>query len=180
MKDLQAIFIDRDGTMGGTGHFCHPKEFTVFPFTVEAIALLKDMGLHVFAFTNQHRISQGMATVEDFVEEFSGYGINHVYVCPHSLEEDCVCKKPNPGMLVNASREHGLDLSRCVVIGDVGGTDMLAAHKVGALKILVKTGWGLNSLTTYRDTWVETEPDYIANDLYDAVMWIKKYVSSCR
>ncbi|MNO07826.1 hypothetical protein D3C81_2301860 [compost metagenome] len=57
---------------------------------------------------------------------------------------------------------------------------MLAAHAVGALKILVRTGWGEGSLTKFREKWSETEPDYIANDILDAVHWIldKKAVSA--
>ncbi|WFR62339.1 HAD hydrolase-like protein [Paenibacillus amylolyticus] len=66
----------------------------------------------------------------------------------------------------------GLDLSKCIVTGDVGDTDMLAAHAVGATKIMVRTGWGESSLTKFRDKWAETKPDYIAEDIWDAVQWI--------
>ncbi|MDQ0721891.1 ribonucleotide monophosphatase NagD (HAD superfamily) [Paenibacillus sp. W4I10] len=49
---------------------------------------------------------------------------------------------------------------------------MLAAHAVGATKIMVRTGWGESSLTEFRNKWTETEPDYIAEDIWDAVQWI--------
>lgn len=97
--DVQAVFMDRDGTIGGTGHFIHPR---------------------------------------DFEEQFREYGFDQSYICPH--EQECICRKPKPGMLLHASEQHDLDLSKCVVIGDVGDTDMLAAHAVGATKIMVKTG----------------------------------------
>ncbi|WP_285074977.1 HAD hydrolase-like protein [Paenibacillus sp. UMB7766-LJ446] len=54
----------------------------------------------------------------------------------------------------------------------ISDTDMLAAHVVGATKIMVKTGWGKSSLTKFRDRWSETEPDYIAEYILDAVQWI--------
>ncbi|WP_426249087.1 HAD hydrolase-like protein [Paenibacillus pabuli] len=75
-------------------------------------------------------------------------------------------------MLLHASEQHDLDLSKCVVTGDVGDTDMLAAYAVGATKIMVKTGWRESSLTKFRDRWSETEPDYIAEHILDAVRWI--------
>lgn len=130
--DVQAVFMDRDGTIGGTGHFIHPRDFELYPNAKEALMLLK--------------------------------------TCPH--EQECSCRKPKPGMLLYASEQHDLDLSKCVVIGDVGDTDMLAAHAVGAIKIMVKTGWGESSLTKFRDTWSETEPDYVAEHILDAVQWI--------
>ncbi|WP_341480026.1 HAD hydrolase-like protein [Paenibacillus dendrobii] len=67
--------------------------------------------------------------------------------CPHGNEEGCECKKPKPGMQLAAAQEHRLNLSKCVVIGDVGDTDMLAAHLVGAMKALVRTGWGRRFFT---------------------------------
>jgi histidinol phosphatase-like enzyme len=75
-------------------------------------------------------------------------------------------------MLIQAAEEHNLDLTKCVVIGDVGSTDMLAAAAVGAAKILVRTGWGEASLGKYRGKWAETEPEYIAENLLDAAKWI--------
>jgi ribonucleotide monophosphatase NagD (HAD superfamily) len=75
-------------------------------------------------------------------------------------------------MLLKAAREHDLDLTKCAVIGDVGETDMLAAASVGAMKILVRTGWGEGALTRLRHTWAEVEPDYIAKDIFDATRWI--------
>jgi histidinol-phosphate phosphatase family protein len=139
-----------------------------------AINLLKESGVKVFAFTNQHRISRGEATEEDFMKQFEEYGFDQSYICPHEEEMNCNCRKPKPGLLLQSAKEHHLDLNQCIVIGDVGSTDMLAAHAVGAMKIFVKTGWGLISMTRYRDTWKETEPDFVAEDILDAVNWILK------
>lgn len=169
---LQAVFIDRDGTMGGTGHFVHPREFDFFPWSGEAIRFLKDAGVKVFAFTNQHRIADGRATLEEFVEQFNLLGLDGAYVCPHRSDAGCECRKPAPGLLRKAAKEHNLDLTRCAVVGDVGDTDIMAADAVGAIKVLVRTGWGESSLGTYRHTWADVEPDYIALDLLDAARWL--------
>jgi HAD superfamily hydrolase (TIGR01662 family) len=174
---IQAVFVDRDGTIGGNGHFIHPKNFTPYPFSQNALNRLKEQGIKLFAFTNQHRISLGEATISEFQEEFRSYGLDDAYICPHSPKEGCNCHKPKPGMLIEASEKYNLDLTKCVVIGDVG-TDMVAAHTVGATKILVLTGWGKSSYTEYKHIWSDVEPDYIAENLLTAVDWILNQSSS--
>lgn len=172
MNTLQAVFLDRDGTIGGTGNFIHPRDFTLFPFAAEAVARLKAAGLRVFAFTNQWHIALGDVTEAEFAAQFAGYGFDGAYICPHHPDDGCDCRKPQPGLLLRAAREHGLDLARCAVIGDVGGTDMLAAAAVGAVKILVRTGWGEGSVGEFRHTWAAVEPEHIAADLSEAVSWL--------
>lgn len=172
MTSVQAVFIDRDGTIGGNGRFIHPKDFSLFEGAQEALNELKAAGLKVFAFTNQHRISSGQATIDDFRKQFTEFGFDNSFICPHDSNENCDCRKPSPGMLHRAAEQYRLDLTKCVVIGDVGDTDMLAAHAVGAKKILVKTGWGEMSLTEHRHKWNGTSPDYIAQNITDAVKWI--------
>lgn len=174
---IQAVFIDRDGTIGGTGHFVHPKDFVLFDGAKEAIARIKQAGIKVLAFTNQHRISRGQATIEEFKLQFEQFGFDDAFICPHSDSHQCQCKKPKTGMLLEAADKYGLDLSKCVVIGDVGDTDMLAADQVCAMKVMVKTGWGMPSLTDYRHKWQNVEPDYIAETINDAVDWILKEVN---
>ncbi|MFB9753787.1 HAD-IIIA family hydrolase [Paenibacillus hodogayensis] len=172
MQGVQAVFMDRDGTIGGDGHFIHPRDFELFPFSLEAIRLLKQNGIPVFALTNQHRIARGEAVEQEFVDQFASYGFDSSYICPHSSGAGCECHKPQPGLLRKAAQEHGLDLTRCAVIGDVGSTDMLAAHAVGAVKILVLTGWGSDSLHVYRDKWADAEPDFVAANVLEAAQWL--------
>ncbi|KIL35585.1 hypothetical protein SD70_32150 [Gordoniibacillus kamchatkensis] len=173
MPDFQAVFIDRDGTIGGNGHFIHPRDFELFPFAQDAIKLLKQSGMKIFAFTNQHRIARGEAAEMDFVKQFEAYGFDASYICPHAADSGCECRKPKPGLLRRAAQEHGLDLARCAVIGDVGTADMLAAAAVGAVKILVLTGWGHSSITDYRHKWYDgAKPDFVAPDLLEAARWL--------
>lgn len=171
ISKLEAVFIDRDGTIGGTGHFIHPQDFTPYRFSMEALNILYSKGIKVFAFTNQHRISRGDVKIEDFKNEFSEMGFTDSYICPHPLNSDCACQKPKPGLLLKAAKEYNLNLENCVVIGDVG-TDMLAAEAVGAKKVIVRTGWGEGSLGEYRYIWENVHPEYIAENLLDAVKWI--------
>jgi len=169
---IQAAFLDRDGTIGGTGGFIHPRDFVLYPFAAEAIRRLQAAGVKVFGFTNQNRISKGEATEAEFRDQFAQFGFDGAYICPHPTDADCECRKPSPGMILQAAREYGLDLSRCAVVGDWGNVDMAAAHRAGTLKVLVRTGYGEASLTQYRHTWAEAEPDYVAADLADAVDWL--------
>jgi HAD superfamily hydrolase (TIGR01662 family) len=172
---IEAVFLDRDGTIGGDGHFIHPDEFEPFENFYSDINKLKEKGIKIFSFTNQHRISKGEVKIEDFKSEFQSYGFTDTYICPHEMNSSCECQKPKPGMLLQAAKEYGLNLSNCIVIGDVG-TDMIAANSVGAIKILVKTGWGKSSLGEYRYLWEDIEPNYIAEDMSDALTWlINKY-----
>lgn len=173
MKErVQAVFIDRDGTIGGTDEVVYPGEFELFTFASEAINILKEEGVAVFSFTNQPGISKGEASIEDFIKELSDFGFDDIYICPHDASQECNCRKPKTGLLESASHKHNLTLQRCVVIGD-RWSDMLAAAKVGAIKILVLTGAGNDSLEKHRDKWSEYEPDYIAKNILEAVMWLK-------
>lgn len=176
---LQALFFDRDGTLGGNGHFCHPGEFQLYPEADQALQLARAAGLKLFAFTDQHRISLGQATLADFQAEFERLGFDGAYICPHGADEGCACRKPGAASLLQAAADHDLDLSRCAVIGDVGATDMLAAAGVGAVKVLVRTGWGEGSLGEYRHTWAGVAPDHVAAGVLEAVEWLLDQHCGC-
>ncbi|MBB4822924.1 histidinol-phosphate phosphatase family protein [Sporosarcina luteola] len=175
MGKIQGVFIDRDGTIGGTGHFIHPRDFSLYPFSRKAFSLLREHNIKMFACTNQHRISKGQASIKEFRDEFLSYGFDDAYICPHSPTDGCDCHKPSPGLLREAARKYSLDLTNMAFIGDVGATDMLAAHAVGAKKILVLTGWGKSSCNEYKYKWADIEPDYIAENLLEAVEWVIQY-----
>lgn len=175
-EEIQAIFIDRDGTIGGTDEVIYPCNFEPFPFVRKSLSLIKQNNILTFSFTNQPGISRGEAKVSDFEEELLLFGFDKVYLCPHQQEECCSCRKPLPGMLQQAASEYDLDLSRCVVIGD-RWTDLVAANEVGAVKILVRTGAGEKELMKLNNNeffgkWAEVQPDYVAKDLEDAINWL--------
>lgn len=173
--------MDRDGTIGGTGGGIHPSEFTVYDFAPKAIRTLNEVGIKVFLFTNQTRVGRGYFTEKELKEGFKkieeelslhSASLDGIYYCPHKPNDGCECQKPNIGLLLNAKEDHNLLLEECYVVGDTGGSDMLAGHKAGTKNVLVKTGWGEGSLSAFRHQWEEVEPDFIAEDLLDAVNWI--------
>ncbi|PFK33510.1 hypothetical protein COI93_18365 [Bacillus cereus] len=171
MTNFQAIFIDRDGTIGGDTTIHYPGKFTLFPFTQDALRTLKEQNIRLFSFTNQPGIADGKATINDFIEELKSFGFDDIYLCPHKHGEGCTCRKPSTGMLLQAAKKHMLDLTKCIVIGD-RWTDIVAGANVHATTILVQTGAGHDALHTYRDNWAHIEPDYIAENFSDAVNWI--------
>jgi len=172
MEDIiDAVFIDRDGTIGGDCSIIYPGEFKLYPYTEQAIKLLKNLNIKVFAFTNQPGISRGESTVFEFEKELLEFGFEKAYICPHTHEELCSCRKPSPALLIKASNEYDIDLTKCAVIGD-RWSDMLAGDSVGTKKILVMTGAGNESLGEYRNKWANIEPDYIADNVLDAVLWL--------
>jgi histidinol-phosphate phosphatase family protein len=149
----------------------------LFPGVDESIKLLKNRGVLVCSFTNQPGIAVRKATVESFDSELKSFGFDKVYLCPHRQDEGCVCRKPSIGMLKRAAEENGLDLKNCVVIGD-RWPDLLSADEAGCLKILVKTGSGQQAYEKYQNKeydgrWAEVKPDYVAEDLNEAIRWLK-------
>jgi histidinol-phosphate phosphatase family protein len=167
---LQAVFLDRDGTIGGSDVVEYPGEFELFSYTDGIIKELKARNIRVFSFTNQPGISRSLAKEEDFVEELSAFGFDDVYLCPHHHTEGCLCRKPAPGMLERAAKEHDLDLSKCAVFGD-RWTDIIAGKTAGCTAVLVLTGSG-NVSWEQNHNESEIQPDYVAKNLQTGVMWL--------
>lgn len=168
---IQAIFIDRDGTIGGTDEICYPDELELYNGVEESIWKLSRKGIQLYGFTNQPGITKGKSTNEAFQQEMRRFGIQHTYVCPHPAEAHCECRKPSPMMLKQAALEHDLNLEQCIVIGD-RWSDMTAARAAGCLCILVLTGAGIESLEENRARWETLEADFLAIDFNAAVQWI--------
>jgi histidinol-phosphate phosphatase family protein len=182
MVDMQrAVFLDRDGTLGGDGGYCHPDDFRLFGNVPSAIRLLNEAGYVVIVVTNQTHIGHGEITVQQMDASFrrlqtelaaAGAHLDGWYICPHRKADACSCRKPSPSLLQQAAREHHLDLAASWTIGDAGAADILAGAAAGCRTILVRNGWGENSLGAYRHTWAAVEPDYVADDLLDAAQRI--------
>ena len=173
---IQAVFIDRDGTIGGSDEIIYPGEFELYSGVEESLQQLKKASILICSFTNQPGISKGEASIRSFEEELKGFGFDKIYLCPHQHEEGCKCRKPSSAMLKKAAKENNLDLDRCIVIGD-RWTDLSAADEVGCKKILVKTGSGKATYDKYINNeffgrWAEVKPDYIAKDLNEAIQWL--------
>lgn len=178
-----AIFIDRDGTINeDSGYVSSPDELVIYSYAAEAVRLINRSGLKAIVITNQSGIARGLyteATLDTIhnrmIEALArdGAHIDGIYYCPHHprIGEDryrkmCDCRKPGTGMLVQAAREHDVDLARSYVIGDKASDINLAAN-AGARGVLVMTGYGRETLAN-QDRW-PCAPAIIADDLLDAV-----------
>lgn len=135
----KCLFIDRDGTMGASADVEFPDTFVPFPYVKQCVALARSAGWTVCGFTNQSCFARGKDRGHDFEAEFSGYGFDALFLCPHDNADNCVCRKPKPGLLFRAREEIGADLENSIVIGD-RDSDLAAGAAAGCKTVLVRTG----------------------------------------
>lgn len=184
-----AVFLDRDGTLTEeVGYVNHPKRLRLLPRTGEAIRRLNEAGVPAVVVTNQAGIARGyfseaiLAAVNAELQAqlaAAGARLDGLYVCPHHPTEGappfrmrCECRKPKPGMLLEAAKDLDLDLRRSFMVGDKG-SDLEVAPPIGARGVLVLTGYGLGEWE-YRREHLRVTPDHVATDLLDAVEWMLK------
>jgi D-glycero-D-manno-heptose 1,7-bisphosphate phosphatase len=175
-----AVFLDRDGTIAEeVGYLNHASRFRMFPFVAAAVRRLNEADLPVVVVTNQSGVGRGyfpeslVRTVNELMTQQLAAAQAHleaVYYCPHTSVDCCECRKPKPGMLERAAREHSLDLRRSFIIGDRYG-DIELARNARARSILVRTGYGEGELMWHSSKW-SVQPDFIAEDLSEAADWI--------
>jgi len=181
-----AVFIDRDGTLTDeVGYVNHPSRLRLLPRAAEAIRRLNAAGVAAVVVTNQAGIARGYFS-EKLLDEVhdvlraqlaaAGARLDGLYACVHHPSEGeppyrarCDCRKPQPGLLVRAAAELGLDLTRSTMVGDKA-SDLVPARTVGAGAVLVLTGYGRGEWE-YRRERFEADPDHVAGDLLDAVEW---------
>jgi D-glycero-D-manno-heptose 1,7-bisphosphate phosphatase len=172
-----AVFLDRDGTIcEEMGYLNHISRLHIFPFAAGAISKLNNAGLPVIVVTNQSGISRRIfpeSLVNQIHERISqelsaaGARVDGYYHCPHTKQDDCNCRKPLPGLLQRAAREHGLRLDRSFVVGD-RYADVELAHGVGGRGVLVLTGYGRGEYELHRQEWPR-QPDFVAESLSEAM-----------
>jgi D-glycero-D-manno-heptose 1,7-bisphosphate phosphatase len=177
-----AVFLDRDGTISeDVGYLNDVSQFRMFPFAAGAIRKLNDANLPVIVVTNQSGVGRGffaesmVHTVhEEMTQQLAAAGahLTAIYYCPHTADDHCDCRKPKPGMIRKAAREHGVDLARSFVVGDRYG-DVELAQANGGRGVLVRTGYGEEDLRLNEAMWKQ-QPDFVADDLASAVEWILK------
>jgi len=177
IKKNKSIFLDRDGTINEEITYLHePEKLKLLPNVIKGLKLMQKLGYKLIIVTNQPGIGLGYFTKEDFfkvnlkmLKLFSKNKIyiDKIYYCPHSLSENCSCRKPKIGLIKRAKEELNLDLKKSYCIGDKT-SDILAGKKSGCKTILVKTGQkGL-------DKGYKVKADFIAKDLLGAAFFIKK------
>jgi D-glycero-D-manno-heptose 1,7-bisphosphate phosphatase len=176
-KNRRAVFLDRDGTIAEeVGYANHLSRFAVYPFAARAVRQLNAAGVPVIVVTNQSGVARGFfpeSLVEQMHDKMSaelaagGAHVDAVYYCPHVREDACSCRKPLPGMLEQAAREHGLSLQGSVLVSD-RYNDIRMGHESGCRTILVLSGYGRGEYEWNRANWPR-QPDYVAENLADAV-----------
>jgi len=140
----RAVLFDRDGTLVvDVPYNTDPDLVQPVPGARRAVQALRAAGLAVGVVTNQSAIARGVATREQVdavnarVDALIG-PFDVWQVCPHGPDDDCACRKPRPGMVLQAAEQLGVDPDECIVVGDIGA-DMGAARAAGAAGILVPT-----------------------------------------
>jgi len=162
VSSKKAVFFDRDGTLcKDPGYLRRIEDFEVLP-GVDDVFRLKESGFLLIGVTNQSGIARGLVG-EDFVRKVNDiflekYGFDGFYFCPHHPDEHCPCRKPAPGLLLDARVDYNIDLKNSFVIGD-RDLDMVLSKSVGATGILVRTG---------QESFSENA-DHIVGDIREAV-----------
>jgi histidinol-phosphate phosphatase family protein len=156
--------MDRDGTLiEDAGYPRFPHQVRLLPGAAEALAGLARLGFRLVLVSNQSGIGRGMISAAEaeqvhqrLAELLAGSGVElHAsYYCPHLPDAGCECRKPRPGMLLQALRELRLDASRCFMVGDKA-SDVEAGASVGCRTILFTGG---------RPSPAGARPDLVARD----------------
>ncbi|MCT8344724.1 MULTISPECIES: D-glycero-beta-D-manno-heptose 1,7-bisphosphate 7-phosphatase [Photorhabdus] len=186
-QGIPAVFLDRDGTINIDHGYVHEiDDFQFIDGVIEAMIELKKMGYALVLVTNQSGIARGIFDEEQFLQltewmDWSladrGVDLDGIYYCPHhpdateeQYKKSCDCRKPQPGMLLDAQRELGIDMTASFMIGDkLEDMQVATLAKIGT-KVLVRTGKPVN-------TEAEQAANLIINSLADlpkAIKGIKK------
>jgi len=192
MGKITAVFLDRDGTINEeVGYLDSLDKLKIIPAAYEAIRLINLSGMKAIVVTNQSGVARGFFN-EKLVRQTheaiqaallqKKASIDKFYYCPHHPTEgtgiylqNCNCRKPLPGMLLQAAHDLDIELGSSYMVGDTD-RDMEAAKKIGVKGILVKTGYGREVLQNVDPdaATAGNNPDFVAEDILEAVKWIMK------
>lgn len=172
----KAVFFDKDGVLNiDRGIVKKILSEDIYPEAGEVISRLRELGYKIFVVTNQTVVSRGVLTEKELISNFSDFEkmlkdqnekavIDKIYYCPHhpnatveDYKTNCECRKPRPGMLVKASREYSLDLTKCFMIGD-RPSDIIAGKKAGCKTVQILSG-------KHKDKIIESNMDFSQDEL---------------
>ncbi len=169
-----AVFLDRDGTIMRDVDYCgDPTQVEIFPATSAALQRLRDAGFRIFIITNQSGIGRGYFSEAEYraveleVERKLGAGlIDGTYFCPDVPEVNSPRRKPSPAMILEAQRDHALDLGRSFMVGDKP-IDVECGRNAGVRTVLVRSGKPIPA--------GDHRADWQAEDVVEAVEIILRY-----
>lgn len=175
------VLVDRDGTVVvEKNYLSDPRQLELIPGAAQGLRRLRKLGLGLLMVTNQSGVGRGyfdkaqvdlihQRLVEVLAAE--GVSLDGIYYCPHTPEDNCLCRKPRPQLVELAAAEHGFDPRLSFVVGDKR-CDVELGQNVGATTILVQTGYGRQVAADGL-----TSPDYLASDVRDAVRIIEQLMA---
>lgn len=178
----RAVFLDRDGVLNDVimdgGRPSSPAgldEVRIPDGVPGALRRLREAGFTLICVTNQPDVARGIQrreTVEAINDTLRAVlSLEGVFVCYHDDADGCGCRKPKPGLLLEAAAVHGIDLSSSFMIGD-RWRDVEAGHRAGCRTIQLAVD--------YREQPPRVSPDYTAQSLVDAVSWILQQPAPAR
>ncbi len=184
----RAVFLDRDGTINKDVGY--PNSFNlieIYPFSFEAVRKINEAGFLAVIVTNQSGVGRGLIVeraLHDIHRKLNAAfarqnaHFDGLYYCPHYLSsstpryrKNCLCRKPKPGMALQAEEDLNIDIKKSYMIGDKV-EDILFGLNIEAKSILVLTGFGRKSLLKLKEKGIA--PDHVASNLLAAVNWILK------
>ncbi len=174
-KSQSAVFLDRDGTINVDNEYLHePDKFQLLPNVLSGLINLQNMGLKLIIITTQAGIGLGYFTKEDFYKvnrmmfsllKEENILIDKIYFCPHTITENCGCRKPGTKLIDRAIDDLNINIANSYMVGDKT-SDILAGKNAGLSTILVETG------NAGKDGEFDVDPDFVAIDLLAASKWI--------
>ena len=175
------VALDRDGTVivERFRHLAEPDEVELLPGAIEGLKELNVLGLGLVVITNQSAVGRGnldqdrLEAVHQRLRSLlasGGIQLSGIFVCPHTPDDGCFCRKPRPGLLESAARQFGVSPASSFVIGDKA-SDIECGRRVGATTVLVRTGYGAQVAKEGTAT-----PDYTVNSLVDAAEVIQRVI----
>jgi len=178
MRRRPAILLDRDGVINidGPGYVESWDEFQFCSGALKAIRKLTEAGWEIYVITNQSGVAKGLYSEQRLIDMHwrmmievrrAGGQILGVEFCPHTDEDECLCRKPRPGMLLKAAAKWGIDLERSYLVGD-SARDIQAGAAVGCTTFWVHTHYSDERTRQQRADMV-VAPDYEVTDLAKAV-----------
>ena len=146
------VILDRDGVINrlNESDIKSPDEWVAIPGSIEAIFRLKKANYLVTIASNQPGIARGLFSEDDLTQVHAkleqqlamrGVKIDGIFYCPHGPSDNCICRKPKPGMLLKIASQFGIELGQTTFVGD-SMRDIRAAEMAGARPALVRTGNG--------------------------------------
>ena len=177
----KVVFLDRDGTINqdSADYIKNWSEFIFLTRSIEAIRELTAAGFTIMVITNQSAIPRKLISPAELEHihtklkaavRSAGGNISDIFFCPHMPEDGCNCRKPRPGLILQAQKKYQIELASSVMVGD-SAKDIECAHNAGCgHSILVKTGNYQEAAA--RLAAANLSADYLAADLYAAAEWI--------